>query len=290
MDKLPIKVVFQPPCVGARDFTEHEKGIIEKTAERWEDKFTGGIPDAYPLEEQAGRAVPYYSDFPSVVLPEVIEGIIVYVSSTTRDWGESYNIGNYLPKDDVINAAPAGIIGINAESIAKYYDDPYWRLVRQRQTDILLEDTVAHEIGHILQGHEWYDFVQGWDEEFQYFGGPHATEQFELCLQEAGIEYAGVKVPVISAEPNTQCRHWYDKHMDGGQDDEGKYLSFTFDSSGDETGAEIMSQFPGTVGVHNAISRITLGALKDLGYPVDMNKAEWWRFCQYANPTSPFDE
>ena len=266
MDKLPIKVVFQPPCVGARDFTEHEKGIIRKAAERWEDKFTGGIPDAYPFEEQAGRAVPYYSDFPSVVLPEVIEGIIVYVSSTTRDWGESYNIGNYLPKDDVINATPAGIIGINAESIVAYNDDPHSRFVRQRYTDVLLENTVGHEIG-----------------------GPHATEQFDLCLQEAGIEYAGVKVPVISAEPNTQCRHWYSKNMDRGRDSKGNYLAFSFESPGDEVGAEIMSRASGTVGVHNAISCITLGALKDLGYPVDMSKAEWYRFSTLISATNPFD-
>ena len=50
-----------------------------------------------------------------------------------------------------------------------------------------------------------------------------------------------------------------------------------------------MSYAPHHPDCQEAISRVTLGALKDLGYPVDMSKAEYYRFFRDTIVKNPFD-
>ena len=198
-----------------------------------------------------------------------------------------------MPKSDMINSQPMGIVAIDVEALSEYYADPYWRFVYREQTDILIEDTAAHEIGHILQGYEWYDFVERDDRDYPYFNGPEAINQFDFYLNQAGISYTGIKVPLL--HPRGSVTHWYSAEMSAGKNDEGNHHTFNFggDFYRDNCwGAEIMSYASGQSGCHDAISRVTLGALRDLGYPVDMSKADYYRFSQgiWVNGYNPFED
>ena len=162
--------------------------------------------------------------------------------------------------------------------------------------DILIEDIAAHEIGHVLQGPEWYDLMRGTAEAFPYFDGFNAKDQFRFLLAQGKLNYKGVMVPVINDRTNVDWTHWYSRRMSAGRVKEGQYkgrysyFAFEGDSYGGQAwGAEIMSLASGITGEHDSISRVTLGALKDLGYPVDMSKAEYYRFSRIVSRTDPFD-
>lgn len=294
VDTFNIEVVFLPPSGEARDFTHHEKQLILKAARRWEEKFLHGVPAAYPNDAYTeGPFQPYYS-FPPLIVPDKIDDILVYVTSSDRGyWGEAYNFGGFLPKLDVVNSQPMGIVAIGVEAISKYYDDDYYQFVYRQYTDVLIEDVVAHEIGHILQGPEWWDFFRRDDRGYPYFDGFHAKDQFDFYLSQGGISYTGIKVPLYHAD-NNQVQHWYSDYMYRGVTSDGRYQVFDFGGNsyrGNCWGAEIMSYASGQSGCHDAISRVTLGALKDLGYPVDMSKADYYRFSQgtFVKGQNPFE-
>ena len=280
-----IEIRFLPPAQGSRDFTNHEKQVILNAAQRWEKKFLHGVPDAYISKTDAGVPTVWYGGVSAFAVPERIDDLLVFVYASDEDYlGWAYNVGApYLPKFDVINPQPVGLVMLDIEKISSYYADDYYRFVSRAYTDIMLEDTAVHEIGHILQGSKWYDFVVRREDEAHY-NGPYAIDQYDFLLQQSEIDYEWEGVPLINWSPS----HWYSKTilLNGGKKDaEGWYRGFEF-GAGWDFGAEIMSYASGVVGHHDVITRITLGALRDLGYPVDMSKSEHYRFTRFRSRSS----
>ncbi len=294
-DTFDIEVVFLPPSGGARDFTDHEKQLVLKAARRWEEKFLHGIPAAYLSEVDAGKDVLLEDEW-RIRLPTVIDDIHIFVASEDLEdsegvlWGSVGFFGDFLPRPDMVNTQPMGIISINVESISEYHKDED-RSVYRARADINIEDVVAHEIGHVLQGSEWWDFLRHDARDYPYFDGFHAKDQFDFYLSQGRISYTGIKVPLLHADIN-KLTHWYSDYMSRGMASDGRYRVFDFGGAGNQGtcwGAEIMSYAPHHPDCQEAISRVTLGALKDLGYPVDMSKAEYYRFFRDTIVKNPFD-
>ena len=109
-------------------------------------------------------------------------------------------------------------------------------------------DLITHEIGHILgigTGGAWLRHLVGGDD--PHFTGARAVAAFNAA---GAADYGGAKVPV--ARERCMC-HWDDRGIDALED---------------ALGADIM-----TFG-YERIGEVTLAALADLGYTVDLALAE----------------
>ena len=138
----------------------------------------------------------------------------------------------------------------------------------------ILDDIVAHEIGHVLGiGALWelFEFLQlpslpdarGAD---THFDGPAAIEAFD---QAGGEAFQGPKVPVENelGGPGSRDRHWRQSVFE----------------------VELMTSLLSTVR-ENALSRITLASLADLGYAVDLERAEPFSLDLAEGVAPPGDE
>lgn len=272
-----IEVVFLRPSKGSRDFTDHEKEVIRGAARRWEDKFTGDIPDMRVREIYAGIETSQFTGFPypSLTPPHVVDDVLVYfTSSKEEEFILHGRIDMFLPNDESVNSQPAGIVVLDVEDASKEFDD--YRFAHRQYTDILIENFAAHGIGHILQGPKWHDFIGGTDYD-KHFNGPNAIDQFLILMQQDGLNFSGEGIPMTWYD----TIHWPTGSMYGGRALGGKHRYFDFDSAGEGIGQEMMNRWSilfSTKGQREAISRVTLGALKDIGYPVDMEKADLYHF------------
>ncbi len=122
----------------------------------------------------------------------------------------------------------------------------------------ILGDIVAHEIGHVLGlGSLWELFellelpslpdARGAD---THFSGPQAIEAFDAV---GGETFEGPRVPVENeiGGPGSRDRHWRQSVFE----------------------VELMTTLLSTVR-DNALSRVTLASLADLGYVVELDRAE----------------
>jgi hypothetical protein len=115
------------------------------------------------------------------------------------------------------------------------------------------KDVVLHEMGHILGIAEgtWSikGFLMGAATTAPYFTGAAAVSAWPSL----GINYTGSIVPVESdGGLGTRLSHWDDATL----------------------GAELMTGFVENAGIPMPLSGITVGALQDIGYVVDMSKAD----------------
>jgi hypothetical protein len=107
----------------------------------------------------------------------------------------------------------------------------------------LLHDTMLHELGHVFGiGSLWHGMIEATKDGGPYFTGPLARKAFDAA---GGSSYDGPKVPVQV----DLAHHWRAPIL----------------------GGELMSP---SVGDGMALSEITLSALADLGYEVDMSEAD----------------
>ena len=103
----------------------------------------------------------------------------------------------------------------------------------------------SHELGHVLGiGSIWHDFVRTSDD--PHFSGPLAVAAFDDA---GGVDYSGAKVPLQGAADTS---HWRVPVLRG----------------------ELMGMYGG-----GALSAITVQALADIGYGVDVTQAD-----EYALP------
>ena len=111
---------------------------------------------------------------------------------------------------------------------------------RRSVSSTSLLHTAMHEIGHALGiGTIWFDdFLQDWSGDI-HFNGPRAIAAFD---EAGGRSYTGAKVPVA-----TDQNHWRNSVL----------------------GGELMNQGGG-----GALSAITIQALADLGYSIDVTQAD----------------
>lgn len=109
-----------------------------------------------------------------------------------------------------------------------------------------LQTVVTHEMGHVLGfgvSSPWDDILVGAGTADPYFPGTEALVQYAAA---GGTAANAVPVEATGGE-GTQDAHWRETHM----------------------GAEMMTGFLNS-GVTNPLSAITIGALEDMGYQVDI--------------------
>ena len=122
-----------------------------------------------------------------------------------------------------------------------------------------LLDVIVHEMGHVIGiGTIWnlLGLLQGQGSVNPLFTGENAQAEYAKLLEQIGRE--NVPVEGNNAGPGTADAHWQDS---------------TF-------GSELMTGYINR-GVKNAISRLTVASLKDMGYQVNMDAAD-----DYSLPSS----
>lgn len=134
----------------------------------------------------------------------------------------------------------------------------------------ILEDLIAHEIGHVLGVGSLWDLFEllhapslpdaaGAD---THFSGPLAIAAFDVV---GGAGYVGAKVPVeneLGGEA-TRDRHWRQSVL----------------------GNELMTSFLSTT-ESNPLSLVTVRSLEDLGYAMDADRAEPWALASVPPATA----
>jgi hypothetical protein len=112
-----------------------------------------------------------------------------------------------------------------------------------------LGDVLAHEFGHVIGiGTRWGSSLVGAGGADPIFTGPAATAEF---LGSGGSLYPGSPVPVEnSGGAGTRDGHWRESVFDN----------------------ELMTGWLDMT--DNPLSTITIGALEDIGYEVDVNRAD----------------
>jgi len=114
----------------------------------------------------------------------------------------------------------------------------------------LLDETIIHEMGHVLgfgAGTPWDDVLVGKDGADPYWPGIEAITQYQ---GNGGLEVNAVPVEATGGA-GTRDAHWRE----------------------DDMGRELMTGFIDTA-VPNPLSSISIGAMKDMGYDVDLNAAD----------------
>lgn len=115
-------------------------------------------------------------------------------------------------------------------------------------------DVITHEMGHVLGiGTLWDDLVEGAGTDDPQFTGENAVREYRYYIQEPDdADPLTESVPVANTGgPGTRDSHWREAIF----------------------GRELMTGF-NNGGVINAISRITVGSLEDIGYEVDYDAAD----------------
>ncbi|MEO7998895.1 MAG: leishmanolysin-related zinc metalloendopeptidase [Gemmatimonadaceae bacterium] len=173
---------------------------------------------------------------------EVVEDLLVFVQLTTLDG----------PGNVVARAAPCTThlpVGLTQMGLL---------LLDSADTDLLvaqgiLDNVVTHELGHVLGvGTHWtsHNLLVGAGTDDPFFTGPSARAQFAQLFP----SYTGNAVPVENiGNPGTRDAHW---------------RASVFAN-------ELMQ---GYFTQNMPLSKVTVGSLGDLGYTVDLTKAEAFPF------------
>ncbi len=115
-----------------------------------------------------------------------------------------------------------------------------------------LQAVVTHEMAHVLgYGTSWQDLglAQSWNGTDPYYTGPQALAQWPLTM----LGYAGTPIPLENQGPvGTRDVHW-------------RETVFT---------TELMTGYIEAPGVFMPLSRISIASIGDLGYKVDLTKAD----------------
>ena len=250
-----IDIVF----VDESNFTEAEKAIIQRAARRWEEVIVGDLPDVdYSNEPKEWQEWYDESLEAKIVVNDVIDDVRIFINDVdlgdNGPDGRGGSVGSSLRTryDEVKKTWIWGLPEIGAVMINNNTSGRY-TLNKLRNPDEHYEyyeghflHLVIHEIGHVLGIGSWYGLLN--TDADPHFTGPLAIKAFD---QAGGTNYKGAKVPV---EEGGWWGHWRESVF----------------------GDEVMSTSP-TRPFNNSLSAITIQALADLGYKVDVSKADPYR-------------
>ena len=255
-----IDIVF----VDESNFTETEKAIIQQAARRWEEVVVGDLPDVDYSNE------PY--ELFEYVLNDVIDDVRIFINDD--DLGEEGPAGiagplfyeyDEVEKKWLLPHVGEVTINNNKDSLLNRLRDPREHYEFYEGHFLRL---VIHEIGHVLGiGSIWHNFIvnatpdnPGAD---THFTGPLAIKAFD---QAGGTNYKGAKVPVENQGfVGSVYGHWRESVF----------------------GDEVMSTSPSQN--FASLSAITIQALADLGYKVDVSNADPYRLpAPNSKPTIGF--
>ena len=254
-DSFNIELVF----LDEQDFTASQKALFQQAARRWESIITAGLKDIN------------YSDNPYIHWNAKL-GAWIHVNDTVDDlrifvkaryFNDNYSAvgGPLLVRWE--NGLPiAGLIGINRASLQSLEDEGH------------LLTLILHELGHVLGFLPWF-----WDTfDFDVLQNPsHANpaadthfsgwQAIQAFNNAGGGSYQGAKVPLES----------------GGDDSHWRQSVF---------GDELMTR-DWIRPYAKPLSAITIQALADIGYQVDVSQADAYQLPPLgsaklaANPSRP---
>lgn len=215
-------------------FTAEEEAAVRRAAVRWMEAVVGDLPD---MPVQGLMADYCYGESPNLRLVGVIDDLLIRMRMVARQGG---------------NVATARTCGVREASGQAFLGESWFTLwyVRNRGIDDLFESAL-HEIGHVLGIGGWIfgSRPKSWKELFRHgdgdghFAGPLAVAAFNAAGGEA---YVGGRVPLEDRIPVLNI-HWRKRVIPG----------------------DIMAPGGGSL-----LTAITIQALADLGYEVDVSKAD----------------
>ncbi|GAA0410624.1 peptidase [Acrocarpospora corrugata] len=217
--------------------SETQKAAFAAAADRWARMIVGDLPDV---------AIPNLPELPEgLTAEEVIDDIVILAQGAKID-------GAGTPQGNVLGQARPLLIrtASHLPAVGTMTFDSF-DLDRMEQSG-LLHDVIAHEMGHALGfgAGIWGDLhlVEGFGTPDPVFTGTGAGQEFAILLGTG--EPHPVPVENVGG-PGSVGSHWRESVF----------------------GGELMTSRVST-GVGNPLSRLTVAALGDMGYQVDMAAAE----------------
>ena len=223
------------------DFTASQKALFQQAATHWMSIITADLPDI----DFSTNPVYYYDVwFGLIHVDDAVDDLRIYVRSVYID-GLSNTLGQAGPLHirHSSNLPSLGILLLDAADLKRMEEDGF------------LYSVILHEMGHVLGiGTLWskHDWLQnpsssnpGAD---THFTGPRTIQAFDNA---GGQNYRGAKVPVENERDKGQDGHWRERVLDH----------------------ELMTGWT-EGGMPEALSAITIQSLADLGYRVDISRAD----------------
>ena len=246
-----IKLVFVPQS----SYTEHQKDLLRQAAARWERVITSDIPNVsyytyFPFDTRnyTGTWDTWWRDnmrsyFGDIRVNDVVDDVRIFV-------------GGPVPDDDVWGRGGA----IQTRSSGHHPILSTIKLSRNlmNENDSTVYRVILHEIGHALGFSSWmfkrFELLHNPSVNHpahlsapdSYFSGIKAVTAFNWA---GGNRYRGNKVPIENDPDHARDSHWRESVMDG------ELMTSVWD-------------------VAAPMSAITIQAMADMGYTVDVGEAE----------------
>ena len=250
-DPFHIELVFLD------DFADEHEDLFRQAARRWETIITEGLPDV------DFSANPFRLDESNLV-DDTVDDLRIFV----RDDADA-GVAGYAGPNYVRSGNPTGLPAVGGVSINSSYIENFQEHNGLRQEEHVLRNLMVHEIAHVLgMGPLWSNLGLLHDRSGDaYFSGERAIQAFNAA---GGENYGGNKVPVELR--GVSCgipAHWRAEVFKGNE------RVFR---------AETMEP---TIEEGHALSAITIQSIADLGYVVDVSRADPYRLPASVNFAQP---
>ncbi len=230
--------------------TPDERDAFVAAARRWMGIVTADIPDV-PVSLPAGAC----ANGMSPTMNETIDDVVIYAVVDYID-GKGGILGSSGP---CVRRTGSLLTAIGQ---MRFDEADLAQLDKNHQ----LVPVVTHEMAHVLgYGTTWSDLglAQGVGGSDPYYTGSQAMSQWLLTR----LNYAGTPIPLENQGPvGTRDVHW-------------RETVFT---------TELMTGYIEAPGVFMPLSRISIASIGDLGYQVDLSKADPFGANLLANAPSTF--